>query len=216
MLTSVTGGLGTVSTNVQGSVNPRDTSVRYQGINDIDLNDSWSKYQPSNEAEAKKYAAFRRAFQARKARQTKQLQQKQHEIQSVAKYWANAINNANTISTFCKVHALMDNMADTIRKAQEVTADQTPSKPPPSTIAKDSQDVGTEIEVSSAPTFGFDDVDLQEVNQPIPSDDDLMMFVEEEESSGSQHSTSKPKKYKEKEDDGHFKKRISKSTIQGR
>ncbi|CAI9263038.1 unnamed protein product [Lactuca saligna] len=73
---------------VQGSVNPRDTSVRFQGIDDIDLNDSWSTYQPTNEAEAKKYATF------------------------------HAINNANTISTILKVQEFMDKMADMIRKAQ--------------------------------------------------------------------------------------------------
>lgn len=75
-LSSFPGGLGTVSTIVQGSMDPRDTSVLYQGIDDIDLNDSWSKYKTNNEAELKKYVAFRRAFQARKDRQTKQLQQK--------------------------------------------------------------------------------------------------------------------------------------------
>ena len=71
---------------VQGSVNPRDTLVRFQGIGDIDLNNSWSTYKPSNEAKGKKYDAFCSAFQAWKDRQTKQLQQKQQEIQSVAKY----------------------------------------------------------------------------------------------------------------------------------
>ena len=62
-------------------------------------------------------------------------------------------------------------MADTIHKAQAEIADQTPSKPPPTPTARDSQDEGTPIEVSSAPTFGFDDFDLNEVNQPNPSDD---------------------------------------------
>ena len=91
-----------MSTIVQGTVDPRDTSVRFQGIDDIDLNDSWSTYKPSNEGEAKKYATFRREFQARKDWQTKQLQQKQLEIQTVAKYWADAINNAHTITTILK------------------------------------------------------------------------------------------------------------------
>ena len=75
-----------VSTNVQGSVIPRDTLVRFTWIDGEDSSDSWSKYQPSNEAEAKKYAAFHRAFQARKDKQTKQQQLKEQEIQAVAKY----------------------------------------------------------------------------------------------------------------------------------
>ena len=72
LLSLETGGLRMVSINVQGSVNPRDTLVREQGIDGENSSDSWSKYQPSNEAEAKKYATFRRAFQARKDQQIKQ------------------------------------------------------------------------------------------------------------------------------------------------
>ena len=76
LLPSFLGGLGTVSTNVQGSVIPRDTSVRFQGINGIESDNSWAHHKPTTEAKAKKYVAFRRAFQARKYQEIKQLQQK--------------------------------------------------------------------------------------------------------------------------------------------
>ena len=74
LLPSFTGGLGTVSTHVQGSVNPRDTLVRTQRIDGDDSSDSWSRYQPTTDAEIKKYDAFKRAFQAHKEQQVKQQQ----------------------------------------------------------------------------------------------------------------------------------------------
>ena len=95
-------------------------------------------------------------------------------------------------------------MAETVLKAQASTAaagtsNVPPTSPPvPPTAVNPSQDEEPAIELSSAPTFGFDDEDIQEVNKPNPSDDDLMMFEEEEESNGSQHSTSKPKEKKKK------------------
>ena len=66
LLTSFSGGLGTVSTNVQGSMNPRNTSVCFQGFNGDESIDSWRHYKPITESEAKNYAAFHRPFQARK------------------------------------------------------------------------------------------------------------------------------------------------------
>ncbi|XP_023739643.1 uncharacterized protein LOC111887702 [Lactuca sativa] len=97
-------------------------------------------------------------------------------------------------------------MAETMLKAQASGADAGTSKvpptptpiPSPTPTVNPSQDEGSAIELSSAPTFSLDDEDIQEVNKPNPSDDDLMMFEEEEESSGSQHSTSKPKEKKKK------------------
>ena len=97
-----------MSTNVQGSVNPRDTLVRTQRIDGEDSSDSWSRYQPTTDAEIKKYDAFKRAFQARKEQQVKQQQQKEQEIMFVAKYWANAISNAHTVATIQKVQTWMD------------------------------------------------------------------------------------------------------------
>ena len=95
-------------------------------------------------------------------------------------------------------------MAETMLKAQASTAAAGTSNVPPTstpvppTAVNPSQDEEPAIELSSAPTFGFDDEYIQEVNKPNPSNDDLMMFEEEEESSGSQHSTFKPKEKKNK------------------
>lgn len=49
--------------------------MRTQRIDGDDSSDSWSWYQPTIDAEIKKYVAFRRAFQARKDQQIKQQQQ---------------------------------------------------------------------------------------------------------------------------------------------
>ena len=114
----------------------------------------------------------------------------------VAKYWADAINNAYTVSGILHIQDWMSQMADSLLKAQAASAAQHTSQVPPTTVLETSQDEGPEIAISSAPTFGLDDDEVQEVNKPSPSDDDLMMFDEGEESSGSHHSTSKPKKKK--------------------
>lgn len=71
------------------------------------------------------------------------------------------------------------------------------SKHPPTAATHGSNDDGTVIVVSSRPTFGLDDLDMHEVDQPAQSDDFMMIF-DEEESSGSQHSTSKSKEKKKK------------------
>ncbi|XP_023768538.1 uncharacterized protein LOC111917106 [Lactuca sativa] len=116
----------------------------------------------------------------------------------VAKYWADTINNANTVATILKVQNWMGEMAEIIHKAQSNPDGVGSSRTPPTTADNNSQEDGTAIEVSSAPTFGFDDFDMNEVNQPEQSDDVMMIFDEEEESSGSQYSTSKPKEKKKK------------------
>ncbi|KAL7589609.1 hypothetical protein Lser_V15G41252 [Lactuca serriola] len=163
------------------------------GMDGDDSNDSWIRYQPSNEAEAKKYAAFRRAFQARKDPQIKQHQLKEQEIQVVAKYWADAINNANTAANILKIQDWMSAMETNIQQTQQIAADQHDHQAPRSPTVAGSQDEEPEIEVSTAPIFGIDDDEPQEVNKPSPSDDDLMMFDEDKESSGSRHSTTKHK-----------------------
>lgn len=114
----------------------------------------------------------------------------------MAKYWSYAINNANTVATILNVQDWMTLMAETIRNAQSIPDHEGPSKPPPTSVVHESQDDGTAIEVSSGPTFGFDDLDMNEANQPEQSDDTMMIFDEEKESSRSQHSTSKPKEKK--------------------
>ena len=50
----------------------------------------------------------------------------------------------------------MSEMVETFRKAQEATADHNTSKVPPTPTVQGSQDEGPKIQLSSAPTFGFD------------------------------------------------------------
>ena len=49
----------------------------------------------------------------------------------MVKYWADAINNANTVATILKVQDWMTAMAETIQKAKEATAAQLVSQAPP-------------------------------------------------------------------------------------
>ena len=67
-------GLGMQSTNVQGTMNPRHTSMR-QGFDGYTSDDSWTRYRPSTESGIIKYKAFKRAVQARKAQQVQEKQQ---------------------------------------------------------------------------------------------------------------------------------------------
>ena len=190
-----------MSTTVQGSVNPRAAPVRTEGIDGDNSNDTWTQERPTTESGIRKYEAFWRAFQARKDQQTKQLQQKEKEIQTVTKYWAYAINNANTVANILKVQDWMTTMDETIRNARSIPDTVGSSKPPPTKTVQDSQENGTEVAISSGPTFGFDEIDLNEVNQPKHFEEFMMIFDDEEESSGSQHSTSKPKEKKKKKVD---------------
>ena len=76
MLTLQSGGLGMVITNVQVSTKsgtPRSETKVFDGYNS---DDSWTLEHPTTESGIKKYEAFRRAFQAIKDKQSKQLQRK--------------------------------------------------------------------------------------------------------------------------------------------
>lgn len=70
-------------------------------------------------------------------------------------------------------------------------------KPPHTIVAHGSNEDDTATEICSGPIFGLDDLEVDEVNQLVCSDD-IMMIFDEEVSSGSQHSTFKPKKKKKK------------------
>ena len=59
----------------------------------------------------------------------------------------------------------MLSMAETIQRAQALQHDIGPSQPPPTQV-QDSHEDGTAIEVNSAPTIGFHDLDATKVNQP--------------------------------------------------
>lgn len=88
-------------------------------------------------------------------------------------------------------------MEETVQQAQVVESSAGPSKPHVNVEDHDSNDYGTAIEISSAPTLGFHENTFEDVQHPIP-DDDFMMVLDDEESSGSQYSTSKPKVKKKK------------------
>lgn len=88
-------------------------------------------------------------------------------------------------------------MAKTIQKAQDLQSYIGPSKPTLTAEVHASNEDSNAIKVSSRPTFGLDDLDMTEVNQPTRSDDFMMVF-DEEYSSSSQHSTSKPKEKNKK------------------
>lgn len=80
-----------------------------------------------------------------------------------------------------------------MQKVQDMENVAGTSKPlPPNTEDHDSNEDGTAIEIISAPTFGIDENNNNEVQQPLPSDD-FIMVLDDEYSSGSHHSTSKTK-----------------------
>lgn len=108
------------------------------------------------------------------------------------------INNANIVATILKIQDWMTTMSETIRNSQNIPDGAGSSKPPTTTNVRESNEDETTIEVSSGPTFGFDDFDVNEVNQLEQSDDLMIIFDEEEESSGSQNLTSKPKEKNKK------------------
>lgn len=61
----------------------------------------------------------------------------------------------------------------------------------------DSNEDGTEIQISKEPILGFDYVEEEEV-QKHDNNDEFQMFMDEDELSRSHHSTSKPKKKRKK------------------
>ena len=108
-----------------------------------------------------------------------------------------SINNAKTIHDILSVQQRISTMGETIQKAQRMENLVGASKPPLTVEIHESNDDGIIIEISSGPMFGFDDIDLDDVQQP-PQSEEVMMVFEDEESSASQHSTFKPKAKKKK------------------
>lgn len=101
-------------------------------------------------------------------------------------YWATMINNAKTMHDILSVQQWMSDMENTVQKVQEMENVVGPSKPPPNNKAHDSNKDGTAIKISSTPTFGLDENNNDEVQQPLPSDD-FIIVLDDEESSGSQY-----------------------------
>ena len=60
--------------------------MQNQGFDGFDTDDTWTRGCPTTESGIRKYEAFHREFQAQKDQQTKTQQQKEQEIQTVAKY----------------------------------------------------------------------------------------------------------------------------------
>lgn len=106
-------------------------------------------------------------------------------------------NNAKTVHDILAIQQWMSSMELTIQKAKNTENMVDHSNPPQNDEAHDSNDEGTAIEISLAPMFHLDDDNLDDIQQPIPSDD-FIMVIDDDESSGSQHSTSKPKPEKKK------------------
>ena len=67
-----------------------------------------------------------------------------------------------------------------------------------STKVGDSNDDGTEVQLSDEKIFGIDFDNEEGELQKQRNYKDFIMFIKEDESSGSQHSTSKPKPKKKK------------------
>ena len=139
---------------------------------------------------------FKRVFNSRKQQQVQQQEQREKDLQIVAKYWVDSFIKAKTIHDILQIHEWMSKMESTIQQAQNLQSDAGPSKPPPTAEIHDSID-GTAVEINLGPVFGLDNFDLEDVQQPLNYEEFLMVFADEE-SSGSQHSTSKPKAKKMK------------------
>lgn len=75
-------------------------------------------------------------------------------------------------------------METTFQHAQCLEGGAGPSKPPKHNACHDSNNDGTTMEISSGPILGFDDIDLDDVQQP-PNSDEFLMVFDDEESSGS-------------------------------
>lgn len=94
-------------------MNPKDTLVN-QGVDGYTSDDSWSQYRPTTKSGIKKFEAFKRALQARRAQQVQKQQQNQESFLLVAKYWATSINNAKTVHDILSIQQGMSTMEATV------------------------------------------------------------------------------------------------------
>ena len=103
--------------------------MRNQGFDRYQSDDSWTRYRLSTESRIRKFEAFQRAVQARKAQQIQQ-QKKEQDLFTVAKYWADSFNNAKTIHEIFNIHEWMSKMETTVQQAQNLEGGTSPYKPP--------------------------------------------------------------------------------------
>lgn len=127
-----------------------------------------------------KLESFKRAVKARKKQQVQQQQQKEESIQTVAKYWADSINNAKPVHGILSIQQWMSSMVANVQTAHQLENDVGPSNPPPNVEDHNSNEEEIAIEISSAHMFGFDEDKFDDVKQPLPSDDFTMIMYNEE------------------------------------
>lgn len=123
-------------------------------------------------------------MQVRKAQQVQQQQQEEASLIQVAKYWATMINNAKTIHDIMVIQQWVNAMERSILQAHNLENVVGPLNPPQHGEAYDSKDEGTTIKIRSAPMFGLDDDNPEDVQQP-PLSNDFIIVLDDEESSGS-------------------------------
>lgn len=97
----------------------------------------------------------------------------------MAKYWATTFNKVKTVHDFLLIHQWMPEMEKSVQIVQGMENIVGHSQPLPNTEAHDSNEDGTTIEISSAPTFGLDDNNVDEAQQPLPSDDFITVLEDE-------------------------------------
>ena len=89
-----------------------------------------STNQVRTEFRVSKYEAFRMAFQARKTQQTQQFQQREKDIQTVAKYWADTFNKAKVVHDILRIQKWMSKGETTMQQAQNLQDGFGPSQLP--------------------------------------------------------------------------------------
>lgn len=160
-------------------MNPRDASLRH-GFDGYTSNDSWTRYRPSTESGLRRPEEFKRVMQARKPQQVQKQQQNEEEIQTVTRYWSNFISNAKTVHDILSIHQYMSTMEATVQNSHQLDNVVGTSKPLLNEEDHDSNNDETTIEISSAPMFGLDEHNFEDVQQTLPSDDFIMVLNDDE------------------------------------
>ena len=107
-------------------------------------------------------------MQACRAQQVQQQQQKEEAIQTVAKYWADFINNAKTVHDILSIQQWMSTMGETVLNAHQLEKIVGTSKPSPNVEDHNSNEEEISIEISSTPMFGLDEDNFDDIQQPYP------------------------------------------------
>lgn len=89
------------------------------------------------------------------------------------------INNAKTVQKILAIQQSMSTMEHIVQQVQDMEDVVGPSNPPVNDEVHDSNDDGIAIEISSAPIFGLDEENLDDIQQP-PTSNDFIMVVDYE------------------------------------